>query len=107
MQEMGPELILQLVNLLRELPDQSMVLIEVMAAIVKLFDLDQTFASEFNGENSILHIFECAQGFEVLDFLQDHPNEAIQNAARDILGTYSGEGFNEMENEFAIEEGPA
>ena len=40
MQEMGPELILQLVNLLRELPDQSMVLIEVMAAIVKLFELD-------------------------------------------------------------------
>ena len=105
-QEMGPELILQLVNLLRELPDQQMVLIEVMSATVKLLDLDQTYPSEFCGDNSIAHIFECAQGFDVLDSLQDHPNEAIQNAARDILGTYSGEGFAEMENEFVREGGP-
>ena len=103
-QEMGSELIMQLVSLLKELPNQPAIQFEVLTAVARLLELDAAHPSEFSGENSVVYLFECAQGFDVLDFFADDPNEALKELATEILTTYSGEGFADMDREFGTTE---
>ena len=86
-QTFGGDLLNALCMRLRDLCEinHHELIFEVLNALEKLLELDREYPSEFEGDGRVGFLVDSFRGFDDIESLQEHPNEAIFEKARYIL----------------------